>query len=55
MRCNSLGSSLLAGQLTPPLAPPNGRLTTAVFQVISEASARISSMSTSGWKRIPPL
>ena len=32
-------SSSFAGQLTPPLAPPNGIPTTAVFQVISEASA----------------
>ena len=44
-----------AGQLMPPLAPPNGTLATAVFQVISEASARTSSTSTSGWKRTPPL
>ena len=48
-------SSWSAGQLTPPLAPPNGTPATAVFQVISEARARISSMSTSGWKRTPPL
>jgi hypothetical protein len=48
-------SSCSAGQLTPPLAPPNGTPATAVFQVISEASARISSTSTSGWKRTPPL
>ena len=38
-----------AGQLIPPLAPPKGTPTIAVFQVISEASARISSRSTSGW------
>ena len=53
--CTSLRSSSWAGQLTPPLAPPKGTFATAVFQVISEASARTSSMSTSGWKRIPPL
>jgi hypothetical protein len=41
-------SSWSAGQLTPPLAPPNGRFATAVFQVIREARARTSSMSTSG-------
>ena len=33
----------------PPLAPPYGRFTTAVFQVMSEASALTSSRSTSGW------
>ncbi len=33
----------------PPLAPPNGTSTTAVFQVISVASAVTSSASTSGW------
>ena len=48
-------SRSLAGQLTPPLAPPKGTPATAVFQVISEARARTSSMSTSGWKRMPPL
>ncbi len=48
-------SSRSAGQLMPPFAPPNGTPTTAVFQVMSEASARTSSMSTSGWKRTPPL
>ena len=53
--CTSERSSSFAGQLTPPLAPPKGTLATAVFQVISEASARTSSMSTSGWKRMPPL
>ena len=53
--CTSERSSWSAGQLTPPLAPPNGTPATAVFQVISEASARTSSMSTSGWKRTPPL
>ncbi len=53
--CTSAGSSWSAGQLTPPLAPPKGTPATAVFQVISEASARTSSMFTSGWKRMPPL
>ena len=42
-------SSASAGTLTPPLAPPKGMLATAVFQVISEARARTSSTSTSGW------
>ena len=53
--CTSERSSSSAGQFTPPLAPPNGMPAIAVFQVISEASARTSSRSTSGWKRIPPL
>ena len=53
--CSSERSRSPAGQLTPPLAPPKGTSATAVFQVISEASARTSSMSTSGWKRMPPL
>jgi hypothetical protein len=48
-------SSFSAGTLTPPLAPPKGMFATAVFQVISEARARISSTSTSGWYRMPPL
>jgi hypothetical protein len=38
-----------AGTLIPPLAPPKGMPTIPVFQVISAASARISSKSTSGW------
>jgi hypothetical protein len=53
--CSSACSISPAGQLTPPLAPPKGTSATAVFQVIKEASARTSSMSTSGWKRMPPL
>ena len=40
---------------TPPFAPPNGMPAMAVFQLISSASARTSSRSTSGWKRTPPL
>ena len=34
--------------MTPPLAPPNGMLMTAHFQVIQDASARTSSSVTSG-------
>ena len=49
IRWSSSGSSWSAGQLTPPLAPPKGTPTIAVFHVISEASARTSSRSTSGW------
>src|SRR5439155_1195948 len=40
---------------TPPLAPPKGRSRSAVFQVMSDASARTSSRSTDGWYRTPPL
>ena len=52
---SSCVSSLLGSTFTPPLAPPYGRFTIAVFQVISSARARTSSRSTSGWKRMPPL
>jgi hypothetical protein len=45
----------LGSQITPPLPPPKGMLTTAHFQVIHEASARTSSSVTSGAKRMPPL
>ena len=41
--------------MMPPLAPPKGMFTTAHFQVISLARARISSNVTFGAKRIPPL
>ena len=54
-RCSSASVRSLVSQLTPPLAPPKGTPAIAVFQVIIEASARTSSMSTSGWKRTPPL
>ena len=53
--CSSDCFRSAAGQLTPPFAPPNGIPATAVFQVMSEARARTSSTSTSGWKRTPPL
>ncbi len=51
----STGSSLVGSTFTPPLAPPKGISAIAVFQVISSASARTSSRSTSGWNRMPPL
>jgi len=47
--CSSDSSSAVASQSTPPLAPPNGIPATAVFHVISVASARTSSRSTAGW------
>ena len=46
---------VLGSHWIPPLPPPKGMLTTAVFQVISDASARISLMSACGWYRVPPL
>jgi len=52
---SSFDSSLLGSTFTPPFAPPYGMFTIAVFQVMSSASARTSSRSTSGWKRMPPL
>ncbi len=49
---DSSSSSSLVSSLgftdTPPLPPPNGRPTAAVFSVISVASARTSSRPTSG-------
>src|SRR5690348_6871878 len=55
MRSNSPRESFAGSQMTPPFAPPNGIFTTAHFQVISLASARISSSVTLGAKRTPPL
>ena len=52
---SSRASSRAGSTSMPPFAPPNGMPTIAVFQVISSASARTSSRSTLGWKRIPPL
>ncbi len=54
-RCSSAWLRSAGSTLTPPFAPPNGTPAIAVFQVIIDASARTSSMSTSGWKRTPPL
>ena len=44
----SAGASVSGATSTPPLAPPNGTPTMAVFQLISSARARTSSRSTSG-------
>jgi hypothetical protein len=55
MFSSSRGDILLGSHWMPPLAPPKGMLTTAHFQVIHMARAFISSRSTSGWYRIPPL
>src|SRR4030042_4342715 len=41
--------------MMPPLAPPYGIPTTAVFQVIQAARALTSSMSTFWWYLMPPL
>src|SRR4051794_35698792 len=45
----------VGSQRTPPFAPPKGRSTIAVLNVIDAARAFTSSTSTSGWKRSPPL
>ena len=42
-------------QITPPLPPPKGMSTTAVFQVIHAASARTVSIVSSGWNLRPPF
>src|SRR6202020_2359762 len=41
MRSSSPWDIFLGSQMTPPLAPPKGMLTTAHFQVIQEASNRV--------------
>ena len=48
-RCFSSELIVVGSHWTPPFAPPYGMSTTAVFHVISEASARTSSISASGW------
>jgi hypothetical protein len=55
IRSISEAESVLGSQVTPPFPPPNGRSTTAHFQVIQKASAVTSSSVTPGWKRIPPF
>ena len=54
-RWRSPGDSSFGSRSMPPLAPPKGRSTSAVFQVIAAARARTPSRSTSGWYRSPPL
>ena len=54
-RSSSPRESLPGSQFMPPLPPPNGRSTTAVFQVIRLASERASSWSTCGWIPQAPL
>ena len=48
MRCSSADDSLVGSTSIPPLAPPNGMSTNAVFHVMSDASARTSSRSAVG-------
>src|SRR5258708_20591249 len=55
MRSSSLLDIRLGSQMTPPLAPPKGTLTTAVFQVIHAARALTSSSVTAGGYSIPPF
>ena len=47
---NSPRDIFRGSQITPPFAPPNGMFTTAHFHVIQVASARTSSIDTSGAK-----
>jgi hypothetical protein len=54
-RSFSSSESALGSTTTPPLAPPNGRSTTAHFQVIHIERPIHSSRVTPGWKRSPPL
>ena len=42
-------------QITPPLPPPYGIFTAAVFHAIHIASAFTSSSVTPGWYRMPPF
>ena len=55
MRSSSLFDIRFGSQITPPIAPPSGSPTMAVFHVIHVASALISSSVTLGWKRVPPF
>ena len=48
-------SMFFGSQMMPPLAPPNGMLTSAHFHDIHIANALTSSSVTSGWKRMPPF
>ena len=49
MCSSSLSESSRGLTMMPPLAPPNGMLTTAHFHVIHMASALTSFSDTSGW------
>ena len=49
IRWSSAGVIGVGSISMPPLAPPNGTSTSAVFHVISDASARTSSRSVVGW------
>jgi hypothetical protein len=49
MRWSSAWLKPVGSTSTPPLAPPKGRSRSAVFQVISDASARTSFRSAVGW------
>ena len=48
IRSSSLLDMRFGSQITPPLAPPSGTFTTAVFHVIHAASAFTSSSVTLG-------
>ncbi len=49
MCSSSLSDSSVGLTMIPPLAPPNGMLTTAHFHVIHIDSALTSLRETSGW------
>jgi len=49
MRSSSFDESTFGSQITPPFAPPKGRLMSAHFQVIHMASDFTSSSVTAGW------
>jgi hypothetical protein len=56
VRRSSSPALILSGShTTPPLAPPNGKFTTAHFHVIHAASALTSSSVTCMSNRMPPL
>ena len=48
MRCSSPWLIVVGSTAMPPLAPPNGTSSSAVFHVISDARARTSSRSAVG-------
>ena len=54
-RSFSVAESSFGLQVIPPLPPPSGRSTTAVFHVIHAARARTVSMVSSACQRRPPL
>ena len=54
-RSSSTSDSFFGSTFTPPLPPPNGTSSRAVFHVINAAKQRNSSSEAFGWNRSPPL